>query len=81
MSVKNRRLTLLFLLAVLGAGVFGVYAPGLEGPFVFDDYPNIVDNPLVAVDALDAGYTGTCSPGGMQWSVTGSIASKSRPKT
>ena len=26
-------------------------------------------------------YTGTCSPGGMQWSVTGSIASKFRPKT
>ncbi len=54
MPVKNRRLTLVFLLAVLGVGVFGVYSPGLEGPFVFDDFPNIVGNPLVAVDALDA---------------------------
>jgi hypothetical protein len=53
-SIKNRRLALVFFLVVLGAGVFGVYAPGLKGPFVFDDYPNIVDNPLVAVDALDA---------------------------
>jgi tetratricopeptide (TPR) repeat protein len=46
-------LTLVCLLAVLGAGVVAVYAPGLEGPFVFDDYPNIVANKLVAVDALD----------------------------
>jgi hypothetical protein len=49
----NHRLILLFLLAVLGVGVFGVYGPGLEGPFVFDDHPNIVGNQLVAVDALD----------------------------
>ena len=54
MLTKNRRLAFLFFLAVLGAGVFVVYAPGLNGPFVFDDYPNIVHNPLVAVDALDA---------------------------
>ena len=53
MRVKNHRLTLLFLLAVLGVGVFGVYGPGLDGPFLFDDYPNIVGNQLVAVDALD----------------------------
>jgi len=52
--VKTRKLTPLLLLAVLCAGVFGVYAPGLHGPFVFDDYPNIVANKLVAVDALDA---------------------------
>ncbi len=26
-------------------------------------------------------YTGTCTPGGMTWSVTGSIAAKFRPKT
>ena len=54
MLVKSHRLTLVFLLAVLGVGVFGVYAPGFVGPFVFDDYPNIVRNQLVAVDALDA---------------------------
>ncbi|NCF82912.1 MAG: hypothetical protein GWP74_15005, partial [Proteobacteria bacterium] len=49
----NHRLILLFLPAVLGVGVFGVYGPGLEGPFVFDDHPNIVGNQLVAVDVLD----------------------------
>jgi type IV pilus assembly protein PilA len=26
-------------------------------------------------------YTGTCSPGGMQWSISGSIATKFLPKT
>jgi hypothetical protein len=50
---KSRRLTLFFLLALLGVGVFCVYSPGLHGPFVFDDYPNIVSNKLIAVDALD----------------------------
>ena len=54
MRPNSHRLTLIFLLVVLGAGVFAVYAPGLQGPFVFDDYPNIVDNKLVAVDALDS---------------------------
>ena len=53
MRVSTPRLTLLILLAVLGVGVFGVYAPGLQGPFVFDDYPNIVANQLIAVDTLD----------------------------
>ena len=53
MRPNSHRLTLVCLLAVLGAGVVAVYAPGLEGPFVFDDYPNIVANKLVAVDALD----------------------------
>jgi len=51
---RTHRLILLFLLVVLGAGVFGVYAPGLHGPFVFDDFPNVVNNQLIAVDALDA---------------------------
>ena len=53
MRTTNPRLPLFILLAVLGVGVFGVYAPGLQGPFVFDDYPNIVANKLVAVDTLD----------------------------
>ena len=26
-------------------------------------------------------YTGTCTPGGMSWTVSGSIATKFRPKT
>jgi protein O-mannosyl-transferase len=29
-----------------------VYRPGLDGPLVFDDYPNIVDNPTVAAASL-----------------------------
>jgi tetratricopeptide (TPR) repeat protein len=52
--IIHHRLTLVLLLAMLGVGVFSVYAPGLQGPFVFDDYPNIVANKLIAVDALDA---------------------------
>lgn len=37
------------LAAMLGLAIVTwlVYAPGLGGGFVFDDYPNIVDNPLV----------------------------------
>lgn len=34
--------------------VAAVYVPGLRGPFLFDDFPNIVDNPLVAITSLDA---------------------------
>ena len=30
-----------------------VYLPGLAGPFVFDDYLNIVTNPAIAIDSLD----------------------------
>ena len=54
MLTGNRRLATVVLLAALAAGAFLVYSPGLNGPFLFDDYPNLVDNPLVAVDALDA---------------------------
>jgi len=43
----------LSLLAILGAGVFVVYQPGLQGPFLLDDYPNIVANKLITVDTLD----------------------------
>ena len=31
-----------------------VYWPGLNGPFLFDDYPNIVNNPLVQPESLDS---------------------------
>jgi len=40
-------------LAVLLAVIVAVYWPGLRGPFVFDDHPNIVNNPAVAIDALE----------------------------
>ncbi|UPG84809.1 hypothetical protein L2Y94_16005 [Luteibacter aegosomatis] len=35
------------LLAILTAVTVAIYLPGLGGGFVFDDYPNIVDNPMV----------------------------------
>ena len=41
----------LALLAAL-ALVALAYLPGLRGPFVFDDYPNILNNPPVAVTEL-----------------------------
>lgn len=41
-------LALMFLIVVM------VYLPGLRGPFVFDDYSNIIDNPDIAVRQLDS---------------------------
>ena len=41
------------------------YAPGLGGPFLFDDMKNIVDNPLVAMERLDGdGLYGPAYSGG-----------------
>ena len=37
----------------LAALVFAIYWPGLWGGFAFDDFPNIVDNVALRVDALD----------------------------
>src|SRR5690606_39005569 len=39
------------VLAVLLAAI--TFAPGLSGGFFFDDYQNIVTNPLVQTDSLD----------------------------
>ncbi|MUV13825.1 hypothetical protein [Noviluteimonas gilva] len=33
--------------------VLAIYWPGLFGGFVFDDYPNIVENPTLKIDTLD----------------------------
>lgn len=41
--------TLLFAIAAF------IYAPGLRGEFMFDDYPNIVTNNLIQIDSLDLG--------------------------
>lgn len=43
-----RKLQAAALLAALALVVLA-YLPGLRGPFVFDDYPNILNNPPVAV--------------------------------
>lgn len=44
-SLRRARLPLLLLASLLLAGL--VYWPGLAGGWLFDDYPNIVDNPGV----------------------------------
>ena len=40
-------------IAVLAIVILAAYWPGLTGPFLFDDYPNIVDNAKVHLAALD----------------------------
>lgn len=40
------------LMALLTLVAAVVYAPGLHGGFLFDDYPNIVDNPSIRIDDL-----------------------------
>jgi len=42
----------LFLFALLVCPVL-VYLPGLDGPFLFDDYPNIVGNEFIKISSLD----------------------------
>ena len=32
-----------------------IYLPGINGPFVFDDYHNIINNPLVRISQLETG--------------------------
>ena len=49
----NRAARALLLLAVL-AITAAVYYPGLYGGYVFDDFPNLVDNPQVQIHALNA---------------------------
>ena len=39
------------VLLILGG--FVVYLPGIDGPFLFDDFPNIVQDRFVAIDAID----------------------------
>ena len=39
---------------LLVAAVFLAYRAGLSGPFLFDDYPNIIHHPLVGIASLDA---------------------------
>ena len=41
-----------FLLSCLCILTVLVYQPGLQGGFIFDDYPNIVHNVALHVDAL-----------------------------
>ena len=42
-----------FLALVLALLTAGAFYPGLSGSFLFDDFPNIVSNPLVHAETLD----------------------------
>ncbi|MCG2635370.1 MAG: hypothetical protein J4A00_10760, partial [Gammaproteobacteria bacterium] len=39
--------------ATLSLLLLAVYWPGLHGPFLFDDYSNILNNPLLRIDTID----------------------------
>lgn len=47
------RLPVLILACALVVITLLAYWPGLSGPFLFDDYPNIVTNPKVHAETLD----------------------------
>lgn len=50
---KNRRLKALFISVCLILSAL-VYAPGLSGPYAFDDYPNLLNNSYVQIKSLDS---------------------------
>lgn len=43
-----------FFSAILVLAVLGAYHNVINGPFLFDDFNNIVNNPSIRIDALDA---------------------------
>ena len=49
---RSHTLTLLSV-GLLTAFVYLVYMPGLNGPFVFDDAPNITENPAIKITELN----------------------------
>ncbi len=51
-SATVRSLVPIFLLLLALATAFLVYQGGLSGTFIFDDFPNIVDNPRFAIKDL-----------------------------
>jgi hypothetical protein len=50
MRVKRRDWTVGGLLALSLCAAAAIYQPGLSGPFLFDDFGNIVKNPYVLID-------------------------------
>lgn len=53
MALSHRRFFLFSLLCALLAGL--LLSPGVSGGFVFDDEPNIVNNPAIQMQSLDPG--------------------------
>lgn len=43
----------LFICLALALATLAIYWPGLTGPFLFDDYPNIVSNPIIQIESLN----------------------------
>ncbi|MDH5512966.1 MAG: tetratricopeptide repeat protein, partial [Gammaproteobacteria bacterium] len=52
---RHQRLFPWLAAVILIGAIICVYSPGLHGPFMFDDYINIVDNPDVAMHSLNPG--------------------------
>ncbi len=52
MQFFQSRVLPLFAIILLILLVYLVYAPGLTGPFVFDDAPNITENPAIKITEL-----------------------------
>ena len=53
MHQKNRPIRTLLLLCLLALAAL-VYLPGISGPYIFDDYPNLLANSYVQIKSLDA---------------------------
>ena len=48
----KRKLGISWLVFFLALAIFAIYAPGLSGGFIFDDYPHIVDNSALKISSL-----------------------------
>ena len=53
MLISKKNVTVVIVIMLLCGAVMVAYRPGIEGPFVFDDIGNIVDNPRVHIEKLD----------------------------
>ncbi|MHB1141363.1 MAG: hypothetical protein ACYC1T_06365 [Sulfuricaulis sp.] len=54
MAITDSRRSAFLILAVAIFLCIGVYAPGLSGPWIFDDYTNIIYNSYLRIENLDA---------------------------
>ena len=61
-KLQGRRAQILGLAVILVLAA-AVYLPGLNGPFVFDDFENIVNNPAVAMTHLSWSALGAATHG------------------
>ena len=52
LSLNGNKLNILVLLLAVSGVTFLAYKPGLSGPFVFDDIPNLVENRALHIDSL-----------------------------